>query len=244
MNESPERPQSPVDPADLVRKFDAGDRSAALMDALNRAAFVCFHAPWEEEPPQVLRFRDLPFQSESTRGEDLHDLQLDAPGTEELIDAEEAVPRETKALLHHLYSLGHRVFIDGLLSLRVELPYDPVADCNAVVAIEVDPCDGLLRFRTGSDLRDATWNPVRARLACTKWTRRMPRMKGALQTPKGGDEEAGERLVAEGRLQLDSCLEGLGPFTEAIGNVLQNCQNFWRFARVYLRHAQPPQNFG
>lgn len=238
MNEFSETPLSSDNHVDLIRRFDAGDRSAALLDALNRAAFQCFHAPWEQEPPRPLRLRQLSLPSESLSCEPQGESCSSFPDEEELSAAEEVVPGETKALLHHLYSLGYRVFLDGLLSLRVELPYDPIADCHAVVAIEVDPCDNLLRFRTWSDLRDDTWNPIRAKIACTRWNRKMPRMKACLRTPKEGREGAGERLVATGKLQLEPCYEIPGPFTETLGHLLHNCRDFWRFARLKLRRSQ------
>lgn len=39
-----------VDFGELVRRFDRGDRGADLLDQLNRAAYDCFHAPWETLP--------------------------------------------------------------------------------------------------------------------------------------------------------------------------------------------------
>ncbi len=40
-----------LDIKDLVRRFDAGERGKVLLAHLNRAAFDCFHAPWETLPP-------------------------------------------------------------------------------------------------------------------------------------------------------------------------------------------------
>jgi hypothetical protein len=39
-----------VDFRELVSRFDAGERSNDLVAMLNRAAFECFHAPWETLP--------------------------------------------------------------------------------------------------------------------------------------------------------------------------------------------------
>jgi hypothetical protein len=39
-----------VDFEELVRRFDRGDRGADLLAQLNRAAYDCFHAPWETLP--------------------------------------------------------------------------------------------------------------------------------------------------------------------------------------------------
>ena len=39
-----------VDFRELIQRFDAGDRSLDLIALLNRAAFDCFHAPWETLP--------------------------------------------------------------------------------------------------------------------------------------------------------------------------------------------------
>ena len=40
----------------LMQRFDAGDRSSELLAHLNRAAFDCFHAPWESyHDPRLLQ---------------------------------------------------------------------------------------------------------------------------------------------------------------------------------------------
>jgi hypothetical protein len=51
-----------VDFGELVRRFDRGERGTDLLAQLNRAAYDCFHAPWETLPaPKTLRpSEDLP----------------------------------------------------------------------------------------------------------------------------------------------------------------------------------------
>lgn len=45
-----------VDFGELIRRFDRGDRGIDLLAQLNRAAYDCFHAPWETLPaPKALR---------------------------------------------------------------------------------------------------------------------------------------------------------------------------------------------
>jgi hypothetical protein len=73
-----------VDFGELVRRFDRGDRGADLLAQLNRAAYDCFHAPWETLPaPKTLRpSEDLPvdlgmsFLSPETPSSEINQLRL------------------------------------------------------------------------------------------------------------------------------------------------------------------------
>jgi len=41
-------PTTPLD--EIIRRFDEGDRSPAVLGALDRAAWTCWHDPWETRP--------------------------------------------------------------------------------------------------------------------------------------------------------------------------------------------------
>jgi len=73
-----------VDFGELVRRFDRGDRGIDLLAQLNRAAYDCFHAPWETlSAPKTLRpSEDLPvdlemsFLSPETPSSEINQLRL------------------------------------------------------------------------------------------------------------------------------------------------------------------------
>jgi hypothetical protein len=62
-----------VDFRELVQRFDEGDRGHDLMALLNRAAFDCFHAPWETLPHPKPRGSD-PGLSKAELEMELHGL--------------------------------------------------------------------------------------------------------------------------------------------------------------------------
>lgn len=73
-----------VDFGELVRRFDRGDRGEDLLAQLNRAAYDCFHAPWETLPaPKALRptgelpaHMDMNFLSPETPSLEINPLRL------------------------------------------------------------------------------------------------------------------------------------------------------------------------
>jgi hypothetical protein len=233
MNEPASNPLQPEDHQALVRRFDAGERSPALLDALNRAAFECFHSPWEHYRA-LAKTEGFLQETEEALGCDL--AWLEDHGT---LDATESMVPEMKPLQFHLCSLGHRVFTDGMLSLRAEAPYDAMADCNATLALDIDPCDKVVLVRAWSDIRDDSWNPVLAKRICLRWNRKMPRLQARMQTPPDGTEGAGERIIAETRIALDACLASPEDIRGILQQILKDCRAFWRFARRGLRPPPP-----
>lgn len=92
-----------VDFGELVRRFDRGDREPDLLAQLNRAAYDCFHAPWETLPaPKPLRPSEAPqadlgmsFISPETPSSEINQLRLTQgrlPIEEE--DEDEVLPSE------------------------------------------------------------------------------------------------------------------------------------------------------
>ena len=240
MNGPSANPLRPEDHEDLVRRFDGGERTPALLLALNRAAFIHFHAPWEKEPLHM-RFSSMTMgtpDDQSIEEDDCSDLDCDVPDFE-LEEAQPALnPSLVVALQVELEATGRRIFSDGQGHFRLETDYDRVADCHVTVALDLEPALGLIRVRTWSDLRDETWDAGRARAACVRWNRRMPRLKAVCRIPAKARDGAGARLTAESLLQAAPCLESQEAFRSNLALALEDCGIFWRFMRRRMRQPE------
>ncbi len=230
----------PEDHQELVRRFEAGDRNPALLDALNHAAFNLFHAPWEKEPRRP-RSRRIPMRDLTPlpiEEEDGSDFDCDVPDFGSQVTGPIPDPSLLAALTAQLEALGRRVFSDEQGHFRIEAGYDPVADCYATVALDLEPCMDLIYVRTWSDLPGGTGASERADTACARWNRRMARLKAVRETPKQAPEGAELRTTGEALLLASPCLASPDTFRSNLVLALEDVGVFWRFMRRCLR---PPE---
>lgn len=141
---------SPACMAELIRRHAAGERSLDLLNALNRAAFEYFHAPWETLPPPRSEASEHP-QSRRRRpsAESLEESQ-DMPDRSEEVPTEDIPPSNRLGLvLDNLGLASYHRGTDEVLVLR------DLTDLGATLRITFTTIAGGLRFRvrTGLDLQ-------------------------------------------------------------------------------------------
>lgn len=155
-----------------IRRFEAGDRSPEVLERLNSAAFECFNAPWETAKKTAemnlpgISQKPLPLQEEgehSGRLPETEGLQIppiirrsrQAPELPvsplpEAENVEAVLPLER--LAEALSNLGRLPFLAPGLGVKVDLPFDRVADSRSFLAFQAATDEGCLQMYSRGDL--------------------------------------------------------------------------------------------
>ena len=226
----------------LVAQFDAGDRDPALLKRLNQEAFRCFHAPWEEEGPEVRTplpvdfFGGLPGAGEekSTPGSEA-DQELRIPDLRRceralpeacrpLRPSESAEPGPMLALTPLLMAAASAMTPVPRFHLMMELPYDRAAEGKAIATFRPDSDTGglIVEFRTDAALGGLSEAALQG--LCTGFDAQGTSLQAAVYRPQPGARARIQILgwipepLTQSPLALASHLEGL----------LRCCRAFWR----------------
>lgn len=171
------RPPTP-DIHSLVARHAAGDRSPELLWALNQAAFECFHAPWEVDPPspELLIPPHLVQGRLPVDGEREDDLTIPASTSERLQDL---LSRVLRGLRLPLYRRGARTFL-------LDLGHDIESDSLIQLYLSFDPDRRRIRFRATSDLTCPYTQREDLARWCELWNRRLDLPDATLVSPGPG----------------------------------------------------------
>ena len=157
---------------ETVRRFAAGDRSPEVLERLNSAAFECFHSPWETgqkaaemDLPGIFQ-KPLPLEEEGehsgrlpeTEGLQIPPLirrsrqapELPVSPLPEAENVEAVLPLER--LAEALSNLGRLPFLAPGLGVKVDLPFDRVADSRSFLAFQAATEEECIKVHSRGDL--------------------------------------------------------------------------------------------
>ncbi len=234
----------------LMRRFDAGDRSEELMSLLNRAAFKCFHAPWEKLPaprqqphePPALRQGRLPIENHKGSCED--EEEDDEANAEHQNPRGEAIPRPEStpsprikptlpmepptgpldAIEKALTAIGHPGYYAHGHRLIVDLPFDPLADNQSRLAFRANEASRCVQMIGYGDL--AIWgiSEIELERACSVYNRHTTGLEAKTIRPREGARPR-LRLIASIPFDLTKLLPALVGHLEGL---LREERFFWR----------------
>lgn len=211
---------------ELVARHAAGDRSPALLQALNRAAFDCFHAPWEPAPsttgpdnpnlPTPVRGR-LPVETEEESGLDIPEIRPPAPSLSD-------------RLCRALRGLRLAYYRQGSRTILLEPGYDSVSDSVIRLYLCVSPDRALIQVRATSDLTSPAESESNIRRWCDAWNARPDVPAAAMAT-----RHPGGRCRVEGHWQLLVAPDaGMADLQSMIRDATSDAATFFGFLQDHL----------
>ena len=216
----------------LMRRHAAGDRSPELMDALDRAAFAFFHAPWETRPAPgepSAKPRHLP------TGGSLPLLPLDdelGPTTQEPEPESRGSGGSgpVASLATGLGALGLHAFVLEDRAVQVNLVLDPETDCTCLLQFALRPEDQTIKVRARSDMMySLSQEPLLPRIR-TRWNQEESKPRAVLRSTHEGGRL---RLELAASLPL-GLLDDPEDTASALRALVAQVQAFWRFVRLGL----------
>ena len=233
----------------LMQRFDAGDRSEELLEQLNRAAFECFHAPWESyQDPRLLQADGLPSTTqgllpmedeESEVDNDMEDLKIpqilrSKPNQpfqsrlQPLSNAEDSsIPLER--LSAALNSMGRMAHYAPGRGLMVDLDHDPRSDNQSLLSFRPDWEGKRLLMISRGDLPLQGLSELDLERICRAYNRRSTGIEAKTYRPR-----VGARL----RLHLYTTIpfDLTGSFqalVDHLAHLVQEDRKFWRQVRQH-----------
>jgi hypothetical protein len=196
---------------ELIKRYEGGDRSPELIQALNDAAWTGFHDPWEPGPPQ-------PKASDKGAPMDTETIQPFTLGTIEC------------------YLKGRNLSMwkaDGN-AILVFLGYDKVCDRGVRAMHFVEgKRNTVYRLRIVADRRVDVADYAKARELCDKWNAsyRWPRAYLEILNMGEGEGEADSGLLAlDYQLLLDKGIHQ-ALFNDLVSDAQATSWDFWKMAR-------------
>ncbi len=207
---------------DLIRRYEAGERSPELLNAINQAAFKHFHAPLEEPPgpskvlPQVTIFSE------------------DVDEDEEEASEEPTAPNPAlDLLLAELLKRGCRPFIQDGPEVIVDLPRDPGADFQIRAHFILRTGTERLHVKAQADLLHPPSADARLRDFCSAWNQSHGRVRGHVfrHQPRGRD-----RMEVSAHMPMPRA-DRPHAFQAACATLLGDINRFWW--KAFLDLGQP-----
>ena len=235
----------------LMQRFDAGDRSSELLARLNRAAFDCFHAPWESyQDPRHLQADGLPsttqgplpMEDEECEGDSVRDrlntprlFQSDPPPPPAqpfqghlLPDSnEDGSSNPLERLSAALDSMGRQVHYAPGRSLMVDLPHDLRADNQSQLIFRADWESKCLQMISRGDLSLTGIREVDLERICRVFNRRETPLEAKTYRPCEG-AQLRLRLITSIPFEMTQSFPALG---EHLTSLFQENRKFWREVR-------------
>ncbi|GEM_PF-5004239 len=198
---------TPEDIASLIHRHEAGERSPELLTALDRAAFVFFHAPWEKAPAKLPRLT-------------LGRLPLDD-------EDPDRVRAARYALLQALHRLGWAPFVREIHQFLVLMPFDPGAGCEFQLHLHVEGDEPICQGRARGGTLYSPEEVDMLRVLVRRWNEDRPFRQAWLHQPAPG---APRQL--EYRFALDmEALKKKGELDAALEGQTENLRKLFRFVR-------------
>lgn len=230
-----------VDLGELVRRFDAGDRSPDLLNRLDQAAFEYFHAPWERppypEPPDLLppgkAQGRLPIENDEREwDEDSEETATDRdPGGLRLTPPSPRISDQgsdpLESLVMALETMGRRGYLAARHSLVLDRPFDPKADCQTWMVFRTQQDSPAIQVFSMGDLALNGISEHGLEGLCRDYNRRTTGLWAEVIHPQAG---------ARPRLRLTSSIpveliHSVGALAEHLGDLFLKDRQFWRFLR-------------
>ena len=221
---------------DLVRRFDAGDRSPDLLAQLNQEAFDCFHAPWEALPdlnpaPRGLRAPNrvqgrLPMGDED---DELDELQIPSffEPIENLDASDSSCSHPLGRLFAALESMGRAPHHAAGKSLLVELDHDPRADNQTLLTFRAHGPERCIELICRGDLALSGLSEMVLQRICHAHNHRATGLHAEIFRPQVG---CSPRLRLRTTLAFES-IQSLPPLAEHLAGLFQENLRFWRLVR-------------
>ena len=237
------------DLATLMRRFDAGDRSSELLAHLNRAAFDCFHAPWESyEDPRLLQADGSPSLVQGRLPMDDEDEECEGDTDSEglniprIIRSKPGQPSQSgrlplsnedtsgnplEQLSAALDSMGRMPHQAPGRGLMVELAHDPRSDNQSTLAFRADWEGKCLQMISRGDLSLTGLSERDLEQICRVYNRSTTGLEAKTYRPREG---------AQLRLHLFTTIPfDLTQSCEALADhlisLVQEDRKFWRQVR-------------
>ena len=203
---------------DLIRRYEAGDRSPELLRRLDEAAWTGFHDPWEPRPAP-----------------DPHHLEEDP--MQEPIDPEAVLPFDVATIERALKQRGWHVWRHEKDILMVQFNYDRETDRETRIVFFVQgKARDIFRLYWISDRRVDAERFDQAFRLCNHWNDNYRWPRAYVEMPPTKEDEAEDTPEPEsGLLVLDWQLPlGAGIhqalFDDMLGAVISAGWDFWRMA--------------
>ncbi len=235
----------------LMQRFDAGDRSSELLARLNRAAFDCFHAPWESyQDPRHLQADGipsttqgpLPMEDEECEGDSVRDrlntprlFQSDPPpppaqpfqGHLLPESNEEASSNPLEQLVTALDFMGLMPHLAPGRGLVVELDHDPRPDNQSMLAFRADWEGKCLQMICRGNLSLAGLSERELEQICRAHNRLATGLEAKTYRPREG-AQLQLRLITKIPFDLTQSGEAL---LEHLASLCREERKFWRQVR-------------
>ena len=253
MNGGPMKDRTQQDLEVLLQRFDAGDRSSELLAQLNRAAFDCFHAPWEsyqdprllqaDGPPPVTQGR-LPMEDENeecegdtdSEGLNIPRIIRSRPNPEPgqpshsplLPESDEETPtnplERLSAALDSMGRLPHHAPGRGLM---LDLAHDPRSDNQSLVAFRADWESKCLQMISRGDLPLTGLSEMDLERICRTYNRRATGLEAKSYRPREG-ALLRLRLITTMHFNLTQSFPAL---VDHLTGLFNEDRKFWRQVR-------------
>jgi hypothetical protein len=191
----------------LIKRYEAGDRSPEVVQALNEAAWEGFHDPWEPAPARE-------------KG-DTMDPDAVQPFTPETIE-------------RHLRGRELACWKTDGKGFMVFMGYDKDSDrCVRIMHFVEGRQDTVYRLRVVADRRVDAADFAKAHELCNRWNEnyRWPRAFLEIPTLDEGDGAPGSGLlVMDYQLQLGKGVHQ-ALFDDMVGSAIGASFDFWKLAR-------------
>lgn len=206
----------------LIRRFEAGERSPELLAALNQAAFKHFHAPWEEPPGPSKGLPQVTIFSEEVDEEEEEAPEATAPADPAL-----------DLFLAELLKRGCHPFIQDGPEVIVDLPRDPGADFQIRAHFILRTGTERLHVKARADLLHPPSADARLRDFCSAWNQSHGRVRGHVfrHQPRGRD-----RMEVSAHMPLPRA-DRPHAFHAAFATLLGDINRFWW--KAFLDLGQP-----
>ena len=196
----------------LIKRYEAGERTPELIQALNEAAWTGFHDPWEPAPAS---------RKIATReGGDM--------------DPETVQPFTLETIERHLRGKELTYWKNGKNMCLVFLGYDKDSDrCVRIMHFVEGKRDTVYRLHVVADRRVEAGDYAKARELCNQWndTYRWPRAFLEVPSLPEGDGLPGSGLLAmDYQMQLEKGIHQ-ALFDDMVGNAISTSYDFWKMAR-------------
>jgi hypothetical protein len=211
---------------ELVKRYEAGERSPDLVQALNSAAWVGFHDPWEAPPQQT--------PNPTRKEEDVADEPMD----ENTDDMEAIRPLSVDMIERFLRWKGwnHWKHSDG--TRMVNFRYDPISDRETLLRFMIQGKNlNVFQMSWSSDRRVSAERFDQAFRLCNEWNdhKRWPRAYVEMPRAAKNEDETEDKEVTSGTLVLDLQFlvhKGIQQelFNEMVRDAIATGWDFWKNA--------------
>ena len=244
----PMKPRRDHEIEETVRRFAAGDRSPEVLERLNRAAFECFHAPWEtgqkaaEMDLPGISQKPLPMYEEGddnegdsgTEGLRVPDLLrrprlfgVDPP-LPPMEGGNEALHALLERLSEALSTLGCLPCLIPGIGVTVGLPFDPQADNKSHMVFRAIPPEGSLQMTSRGDASLSGLSEVDLRQICQTFNRQPT--KGLEANTYRCHEATRLRLLVSTNIPIEFTRSTLS-LESCLTDIFELDRTFWRLVR-------------